>query len=84
MTGGALIGVVAPTVLLVSVSVHSSLVCASSFFRCLVRVLLLSVFPVQMSSWFEFPPSIGALACLHEGWTAGACVLTGGLFGIMS
>ena len=83
MIGGALIGAVAPTVLPVSVSAHSSLVCAGSFFRCLVRVLLLSVFPVQMSSWFEFPPSIGALACLHEGWAAGACVLTGGLSGIM-
>ena len=77
MSGGALIGAVAPTVLPVSVSAHSS-------FRCLVCVLLLSVFPVQMSSWFEFPPSIGALACLHEGWAAGACVLTGGLSGIMS
>ena len=47
-------------------------------------VLALVVSLVQMSSWFEFPPSIGALACLHEGWTAGACVLTGGLSGIMS
>ena len=39
---------------------------------------------IMMSSWFEFPPSIGAPACLHEGWTAGACVLTGGWSGIMA
>ena len=80
MTGGALIGAVAPTVastvLPVSISAHSPLVCV---LLSLSRALALVVFPVPMSSWFEFPPSIGALACLHEGWTAGACVLTGGL-----
>ena len=37
---------------------------------------------IMMSSWFEFLHSIGALACLHEGWTAGACVLTGGSGGV--
>ena len=46
MTGSALIGAVAPTVsstvLPVSFSAHPPSVCASSFFRCLVRLLLLS------------------------------------------
>ena len=39
---------------------------------------------IMIASWFEFPPSIGAPACLHEGWTAGACVLTGGWSWIMA
>ena len=86
MTGGALIGVLAPTV---SSTVHPVLLCTFTLGLCgkllsSPRVLALVVFPVLMSSWFEFPPSIGALACLHEGWTAGACVLTGGRSGIMS
>ena len=84
MTVGALIGAVAPTVsstVLPVLHIHPWFVQADF---SLLRVLALVVFPVQMSSWFEFPSSIGALACLHEGWAAGAWVLTGGLSGIMS
>ena len=86
MTEGALIGAVTSTV---SSTVLPVLLCTFTLGLCgqllsLSCVLALVVFPVQMSSWFEFPPSIGALACLHEGWTPGACVVTGGLSGIMS
>ena len=82
MTGGALIEAVASTVLPVLLCTFTLGLCGKLLSS--PRVLALVVFPVRMSSWFEFPPSIGALACLHEGWTAGACVLTGGRSGIMS